>query len=89
MIIGIFHAVTVALDILMRFGKKKGFIRTLVKFLTVRMRLKNDLGGEFQGMRGIHGPRIHPAVLLDDKVQGVGRVPRSLPAQLERVHQGQ
>ena len=36
MIIGIFHAVTVALDILMRFGKKKGFIRTLVRFLTVR-----------------------------------------------------
>ena len=38
MIIGIFHAITVATDILMRFGKKKGYIRTLVKFFTVRMR---------------------------------------------------
>ena len=33
--IGIFHAVTVAMDMLMRFGKRKGLIRTLVKFLTV------------------------------------------------------
>ena len=37
MVIGIFHAITVATDILMRFGKKKGLIRTLVKFFTVRM----------------------------------------------------
>ena len=38
LIIGIFHAITVATDILMRFGKKKGFIRTLVKFLKVMIK---------------------------------------------------